>query len=60
MTFTPLSCRHLLFCSRVITDSKTGAILTDANIKFLGSDGSERYKTDNSGASRIIKTINVL
>ena len=44
----------VIFAQGVVTDSKTGAILTDANIKFLGSDGSEKdIKTDNSGAYKV-------
>ena len=34
----------------VVTDSKTGAILTDANVQLIASDGkSEDKKTDNTG-----------
>ncbi len=35
----------------VVTDSKTGAILTDANVQIIGSDGnSDDAKTDNAGS----------
>ena len=35
----------------VVTDSKTGAIITNANVQLIGSDGeSEDVKTDNAGS----------
>ena len=35
----------------VVTDSKTGAILTDANVQLIASDGnSDDKKTDNAGS----------
>ena len=44
----------VIFAQGVVTDSKTGAILTDATIKFVASDGSEKdIKTDNSGAYKV-------
>tara|TARA_B100000963_G_scaffold66970_1_gene55023 strand:- start:540 stop:1331 length:792 start_codon:yes stop_codon:yes gene_type:complete len=44
----------VIFSQGIVTDSKTGAILTDATIKFVGSDGSEKdIKTDNSGAYKV-------
>ncbi|MEE2953957.1 MAG: OmpA family protein [Bacteroidota bacterium] len=40
-----------LFIKGVVTDSKTGAIITNANIELIGSDGSTTKKnTDNTGS----------
>ena len=41
----------VIFAQGVITDSKTGAIVSNAKIKLIGSDGSEKdISSDNSGA----------
>tara|TARA_Y100001934_G_scaffold52249_1_gene63871 strand:- start:1261 stop:3273 length:2013 start_codon:yes stop_codon:yes gene_type:complete len=40
-----------LFAKGVITDMKTGAIVTGAQVKLIGSDGStDELKTDNTGS----------
>ena len=40
-----------LFVKGVVTDSKTGGILTNASIELIGSDGSVvKQNTDNTGS----------
>jgi len=42
-----------LFVKGVVTDSKTGAIMTGVNVELLGTDGSSKeMKTDNTGSYR--------
>ena len=44
----------IIHAQGVITDSKTGAILTNAEIKFVGSDGTEKsIKSDNAGSYKL-------